>query len=373
MKNTAIILLLLCLSISASIYASSDIEIVKRRVVEGILSASVDDAAVSELIQSIREDGSWPGINYEDLSRTAFEHRIHLVNLEELSLAYNQSSSSYYHSPKVLELVIRSLEFWCIHNYISGNWYHNQVSTPTALVNVLLLMDGLIEPELKTGALEIIGRAHLNAPGARPGGDRIKFGGIAAKRGLAVGDETAFGEIMKVINAEIKFNTGGRGMQVDYSFHHRYDRVNTTYSYGTSYANVFAEWAAYVAGTAYAFTPDKIEQLIDYYLDGICKQAVYGIYLEKGAMNRGIARKETFKPISTATPAYLLIASDYREDELGEIISLRRGEINPTASFTKFFWQSEHFVFQRPDFFTSVRMFSVRNQNMEYPTIRREF
>lgn len=366
-KTPANLFVLLLISISATLSGSSDIEIVKQRVVDGLLATQVDDDVVSELIQSIREDGSWPGINYEDLSRTAFEHRVHLVNLEILSLAYNQRQSTFYHSPELMELIIRSLGFWCDHNYISGNWYHNQVSTPTALVNVLLLMDGLIEPELKAEALEIISRAHLNAPGARPGGDRIKFGGIAAKRGLAVGNEAAFGEIMKVINAEIKFNTGGRGMQADYSFHHRYDRVNTTYSYGTSYANVFAEWAAYVAGTAYAFTPDKIEQLIDYYLDGICKQAVYGIYVEKGAMNRGIARKETFKPISTVTPENLLIASNYRIGELEEIISLRRAEISPTASFAKFFWQSEHFVIQRPDYFTSVRMFSVRNQNMEYP------
>lgn len=360
------ILALACLSISGALSAQPDIEIVKQRVVAGILKQPVDDAVVSERIQSTKEDGSWSGINYEDLSRTGFENRYHLENLEDLSLAYQKRASSFYHSTKVLELLNRSLKFWCDHDFISENWYHNQVSTPTKLVNILLLMDGHIEPELKTNALQIIGRAHMNAPGARPGGDRIKFGGIVGKKELVAGDEPAFCEIMKVINAEIKFNTGGRGMQHDYSFHHRFDRVNTTYSYGGSYADVFAEWASYVAGTKYEFTPDKIEQLIDYYIDGICKQAVYGIYLEKGAMNRGIARKETFKPISTDTPERLLIASDHRKEELEEIIGLRKGELKPSDSFARFFWQSEHFVCQRPDFFTSVRMFSVRNQNMEH-------
>jgi len=368
MKNRPInYLAFLFLFISGVLFAGSDLEIVKQRVVEEILMNEVDDSVVSELINSLNSDGSWPNINYEDLSRTGFENLFHLFNLEKLCLAYQHRSSSFYHDRKLRTLVNQSLKFWCDHDYISDNWYDNQVAIPRKLVNVLLLIDGDFEPELRDKALQISRRGSLESPGARPGGDRIKFGGIAAKRGLVVGDEAGFAEIMKAINNEIKFNTGGRGMQIDYSFHHRYDRVNTTYSYGTAYADVFAEWAAHVAGTEYEFTPDKIEQLIDYYLEGICKQSVYGIYLEKGTMNRGISRKETFRPISKRTPKSLLLASDYRKDELEEIIALRKGEIRPSASFATFFWQSEHFVFQRPGFYTSVRMYSVRNQNMEYP------
>ena len=172
---------------------------------------------------------------------------------------------------------------------------------------------------------------------------------------------------MTVINQEVKFDTGDRGMQHDYSFHHRFDRVNTTYSYGTSYAEVFAEWAAYVRGTKDALMPNKIAQLIDYYFDGICKQAVYGIYVETGSMNRSLSRKDTFAPINSRTPEQLLLASDYRKAELEKVIALRKGSITPTDSFARFFWQSEHFVYQRPGFFTSVRMFSIRNQNIEQP------
>ncbi len=154
-------------------------------------------------------------------------------------------------------------------------------------------------------------------------------------------------------------------MQHDFSFHHRVDRVNTTYSYGGSYASVFAEWAFYVSGTGYAYSEDKIKQLVDYYLDGICKQQVFGIYTDKGVINRDISRKESFSTSGTIIPERLLIASNYRQEELEEIISLREGRSNPQASFCKFFWQTEHFVFQRPNFYTSVRMYSVRNRNME--------
>lgn len=367
MKQLYFILAFLCLSISGALFAKSDLELVKQRVVAEILKAEVDDSVVSELINSVNPDGSWPDINYEDLSKTGFENLLHLYNLENLCLAYQHRSSSFYHDRQLRKLVNQSLKFWCDHDYISDNWYDNQVTTPRKMVNVLLLMDGDIETELRDKAIQISRRGSLESPGARPGADRIKFGGIAAKRGLAIGDETGFAEIMKAINNEIKFNTGGRGVQIDYSFHHRYDRVNTTYSYGTAYAEVFAEWAAFVAGTEYEFTQDKKEQLIDYYLDGICKQAVYGIYQDKGTLNRSLSREEIFKPLSTLTPERLLVVSNYRKDELKEIVALRKGEISPTASFATFFWQSEHFVCQRPNYYTSVRMYSVRNQNMEYP------
>lgn len=181
MKRLNYILALLCIFISGSLFAKPDIEIVKQRVVAEILKPPVDDAVVSKLIQSTKEDGSWSGLNYENLSRLGFENRFHLINMEVLSLAYQKRSSSFYHRTKVLELVNRSLKFWCDRDFLSQNWYHNQVFTPTKLVNVLLLMDDHIEPGLKAKALNIIGRAHMNAPGARPGGDRIKFGGILSQ------------------------------------------------------------------------------------------------------------------------------------------------------------------------------------------------
>jgi chondroitin AC lyase len=352
---------------SRAVIAQNDFEVVKQRVVSEIMETPVNDSIVTELMKSIKEDGSWPGIDYVDVSNTGFEHRTHLSNLVEMSLAYNKKESRYYKSKKLKQVINRSLKYWCDHDFICDNWWFNQIFTPTSLVTVLLVMDKNVDPELAEKAIPMIGRAHLEASGARQSGDRIKIGGIAAKKVLVVGDEVEFEQLIKVINDEIRFTTGDRGMQHDYSFHHRTDRVNTTYSYGTGYADVFAEWAAYVTDTKYAFTEDKIEQLVDYYLDGICKQAVYGMYLEKGVVNRGISRKETFNPYSTATPERLLAATDYRKEELEEIINLREGKAKPTSSFAKFFWQTEHFVFQRPDFYTSVRMFSVRNRNMEYP------
>src|SRR5690606_36008684 len=134
-------------------------------------------------------------------------------------------------------------------------------------------------------------------------------------------------QIIRIIEGEIKFSTGQRGMQHDYSFHHRVDRVNNTTSYGYGkYANAFGEWSYYVAGTRYAFSKEKINHLVDYYLEGVYKQLVYGIYEDVGVKNRSITQKAEFRPRGTLEIERLLQSTDYRKDELEEIIRLRKGE-----------------------------------------------
>jgi len=83
--------------------------------------------------------------------------------------------------------------------------------------------------------------------------------------------------------------------------------------------------------------------------------------------NRSISHKATFKPHEITEVERLLVSTDYRKDELEEILSLRKGEAEPSKSFCKFFWQTEHFVMQRPNYYTTVRMYSTRNRNMEVP------
>ncbi len=132
-------------------------------------------------------------------------------------------------------------------------------------------------------------------------------------------------KLLKVIAGEIKFETG-RGMQYDYSFHHREDRVTSTLSYGLGYADAFAEWAELVTGTKYRFPDSALNQLIDYYLDGICQTMVYGKYPDPGAENRSISREGNLSPMSARTPGRLLSSSSYRKEDLEKIIKIRNGD-----------------------------------------------
>lgn len=365
-------LLLIVISVLVVVSADAkpdDFEIVKERVVAELLKTSIDDDRAETIINKMNEDGSFQDINYTDLSRTAgFPQRNHTYNLVYLAKAYKSKTSSFYKSKKLKKHITNGFKYWVDNDFVGDNWHNNQISTPTNLVNLMLIMGEELPKDLVEKGQPIIGRAHMKASGARPSGDRIVIAGILAKNLLFIDDREEFDHIIELIEGEVKFSTGKRGMQHDYSFHHRTDRVNNTTSYGYGkYANAFGEWSYYVAHTKYAFSVEKINHLVDYYLDGIYKQMVYGVYADISVKNRSISHKARFEPHSILEIERLLQSTDYRKDELEEIISLRKGEATPSRSFSKFFWQTEHFVVQRPDFYTTVRMYSTRNRNMEVP------
>lgn len=146
------------------------------------------------------------------------------------------------------------------------------------------------------------------------------------------------------------------------------DRVNNTLSYGNGFASAFIDWADKVKDTKYRFGEEYIQLLVDFYLDGMCKQMAFGRQTDPGAMNREMTSPGNGKQMaSNAIPEALVNLTDYRRDELQAILDLRSGKDAVPASFAKTFFNSEYFVFQRPSFYTSVRMYSTRNASMEEP------
>tara|TARA_R110002167_G_scaffold348813_1_gene560264 strand:- start:41561 stop:43747 length:2187 start_codon:yes stop_codon:yes gene_type:complete len=361
-----IFVLLYCTKVWAQV---DEIRLIRQRIVSQLKSNPIKAEEVSRLMNNIQSDGSFKYINYGDLSRTAsFPQRKHTAGLVTLAQAHETEGNPYYLNKVLLNKIILATNFWVENDFVGDNWHNNQITTPGNLVNLMLLIGEKLPAELVNRAQPIISRANMNASGARPSGDRIVIAGILAKNLLFIEDKATFEEIIKIIANEIKFSTGERGMQHDYSFHHRIDRVNNTTSYGYGkYANAFGEWCDYVAGTKYAFDKDKINQLVDYYLDGVYKQLVFGVYEDISVKNRSIANRSTFQAKGTLEIERLLRSTSYRSKELKEIIKLRKGEVTPTLSFAKYFWHSEHFVLQRPNYYTTVRMFSSRNKNMEKP------
>ena len=367
-KSTAFLAFLMFFT-SLAFAQTNDLAIIRQRVIAEMFSNAVADNQVEAVVAKMKADGSFPGIDYADLSNIAgFPQQRHLIDLLYLARVYQSKNSKYYHSTQLMETITKGLEFWVKNDFVGDNWHDSQIAVPTLLVNLMLVMGNELPKDLVERLQPIIGRANMSASGARPSGDRIVIAGILAKNMLFRENFAEFEKVIKIIEGEIKFSTGERGIQHDYSFHHRPDRVNNTTSYGYGkFANAFGEWLVYVNGTKYQFSKEKINQLVDYYIDGITKQLVYGVYEDVSVKNRDITSRSNFQPRGTLEIERLLVGTDYRKAELEELIRLRKATAKPTKSFAKFFWQTEHFVFQRPNFYTTVRMFSTRNANMEMP------
>ncbi|MEJ7740869.1 MAG: polysaccharide lyase family 8 super-sandwich domain-containing protein [Chitinophagaceae bacterium] len=346
--------------------ANADLEIIRKRIIEDLLDPVIQENKVTTLLKSIRPDGSWPGINYQDTSRTGFEHRIHLENMLELSRAFRKPGSAFVGNPEVKKVISSALDFWISHDFICENWWWNEMGTPNLMINTLLIMDTDLTEKQRTEGARIAGRANLEASGARPGGDLIQIAGMLGKQGLFARNTAIFERVVKVMAEEIRVTTG-RGLKPDLSFHHRVDNVISIHTYGTGYASSFAYWAVKIAGTSFTLPEEAMKLLIDYYLDGVCRSMAFGKYADLGARNRDLTRKGALAAAGVELPQNLLLASEYRKKELEEIVQIRKGEKQPALKGNRFFWHSEYFTHQRPSYFASVRMHSSRNHNMEQP------
>ena len=379
----------------------TSIKIIKSRVYQSIIENHLNGYSNSTMVnfdENINQissdfDGEkWPFIKYSDVSREGFDNGIHLNNLVKMAVAYKSNTSKHFKDKFLFQKIVNGLYFWCKNDFVGENWWNNQIGTPKSLIELILVIGDQLPDWLILKSQEIINRADINKGGSRPGGDRIKVSSIAAKNQLFLNDETQFELIINIIENEIKFvdwigndfgytfsksNTGGfieflkangRGLKYDYSFHHRTDGVNNTLSYGLGWADAFVEWAYYVRNTEYAFSTEKINILVNYYLDGVCKTSVYGVKPDFGAKNRSISRIGSTKAFDNEIPKKIVELTDYRSDELKEIIKLRSktSNVRPISHAT-FYWNSEHFTFQRPNFYSSVRLYSSRNMNMESP------
>lgn len=312
---------------------SPDLEIIRKRIIEDLMEPAVNTEEIKRLIQSIQPDGSWPGINYKDTSRTGFQHSQHLQNMLALSRAYKKPGNEFYQNTAAKKTVSSTLDFWIKHDFICQNWWWNEMGTPNWMINTMLVLDEDLTEKQRTEGARIASRANLEAFGARPGGDLIQIAGMLGKQGLFKRDEAIVERVVKVMASEVKTSTG-RGLQPDMSFHHRTDNVVSTLTYGTGYASSFAYWAVKIAGTKFTFPEEAMKLLIDFYLDGISKSMAFSKYPDIGAKNRDLSRKGTLAAASPEIAENLLKASNYRKAALEDIVKIRKEEKKLTLAGT---------------------------------------
>jgi chondroitin AC lyase len=346
--------------------ASQDLEIIRKRIVDDLMEPAVNADKIQQLITTLQPDGSWPGINYKDVSRTGFQHSRHLENMMDLARAYKKTGSSYYGKEEVKKTFSAAMDFWIKNDFICDNWWWNEMGAPNSIVNTMLIMDtDLTEYQREYGA-KIAYRANMQSTGFRPGGDQIVVAGMLGKQALLNRNEDTLHRVIEHMKTEVAVTTG-RGLKPDMSFHHRTDNVISTLTYGSGFANSFSYWMVKTAGTKYALPEEQLKLFIDYYIDGISKSMVFAKYRDLGANNRDMSRKGALGVAGTEIPENLLKSSSYRKNELEEIIRVRKNESKPNFTWNRYYWHSHYLTHQRPDWHSSVRMHSSRASNMEQP------
>ena len=333
-------------------------------------------------VSAIGRDGRWPDIDYSDGSRSLWQLEKHLDRLVDMALAYEQGPKK---DKKTYRAVVNGLSHWFGAGYRNSNWWYGKIGVPRRMLALAYILDNDLPSALRDSVDRSLSAIDSEDFPARPGGDRIQVLGNHAKVLVWRRDYKDAASIFRKIENEARIapleeimydatggpavrNTympAGRGVQADMTFHHRGGRVNSTLTYGMELPQFFSYWAALLRDTECRFDSTGVNFVIDYYLDAVCRHLVAGRYAEPSIMNREIARPGEGVITPRLAEKLLSVSDGYRSGELRHFADVQAGKATHQASYAHHFWQSDYFVFSRPEFQTAVRIHSERNANSE--------
>jgi len=339
--------------------SSADLDTVRQRILEPLL-APVPAEAARKLLETLRPDGSWPDIDYQDRSRSGWKTVRHLSNVAALARAYRSPGSKLQGDETLRRAVLSSLDYWLSHDFQNSNWWWNQIGVPRALLPTLLLVENDLSAEQRSRAFTILRRAKIGMTGQ----NLVWVTEITAVRGILENDPELVATAYRRIAGEIRLSAG-EGMQADFSFH-QHGPCLYNHGYGAAFAGDCSEIATQVAGTRFAFPEEKIALLASLILDG-SQWMARGSVTDFGAEGREITRRgQTAHYLSTAARNMLQLPTG-REAEFRVLAARASGQPAPPLVGNRHFWRSDLTTHHRPGYYTSARMFSTRVANTDMP------
>jgi len=210
------------------------------------------------LARSLRADGSWADVDYQDKTRGGWRAYSHLSRVLAMVKAFKNPQATPQLKAGLKPAIHRALDYWLQHDFQNPNWWYNVIGVPQAIGDIAILMQGELDPqELEIMAYRILPRAKIGMTGE----NRVWVAGITLVRGLVLRDRSLVNAAVSVLGEEIRITTR-EGIQPDLSFH-QHGPQQQFGNYGLAFAGDAAAWTLVFRGTPFEFSRRKIDILHD--------------------------------------------------------------------------------------------------------------
>ncbi len=323
------------------------LKVLKQQVLKDILAASANEKEAIELMADMKENGSWPDIDYADKTRGGWPVNDHLVRLNNMALVYRHTGGKLSGSEALEKKILAGLNFWLSNDFICPNWWYPQIGVPKVLAPVMLLLEDKLTTAQMDAGIKILDRAKIGMTGQ----NKVWLSGNVIYRSLLNGDVMAVEAAVKAIQEEIVVSEG-EGIQPDYSFH-QHGTQQQFGNYGSAYAGDMLKWAGIFENTAFRFDAEKIAILRNYLLQGM-RWIIWKHKMDISACGRQLfpnAQSEKALSIQHILAKMPLVDAGYKDQYLSAL-----NDFNGDNHF----WKSDMTVHRRDDFYASVKMSSNR-------------
>lgn len=114
-------------------------QVIMDRVKADNTGSSSGDNSVEEYLNNIRENGSFPDVDYSDKS-FSWKPMTHLNRLKQMAQAYVLPESRFFENEKAYTSIVNALTYWNSVHPTCDNWYENQIRAPKSIGETLVLL-----------------------------------------------------------------------------------------------------------------------------------------------------------------------------------------------------------------------------------------
>lgn len=303
---------------------------------------------IQRYLSSLKADGTWPDINYDDKKRSGWEPKMHAERILELAKLYRSDKTEYKGSSEVSKVIHTALNYWFTAKPVCLNWWYNQIGIPKTMGAAFILLEDELSPAEKQSAIEVLEHAKFGMTGQ----NKVWLAGNVLMRALLQNDYPLVKEARDIIASEIM--TGGKeGIKEDWSFH-QHGAQQQFGNYGLSFLSGMSFFAGLFSGTSFAFDDKQMEILNTLLIDG------YRWVIWRGEMDINSLDRQLFHnaPIHKALSVGFVALTLGNKKFVADNFPPRKS--GSTFTGHKHFWQSDYTIHRRPSWMASVKMSSER-------------
>ncbi|MBB5438387.1 chondroitin AC lyase [Pedobacter sp. AK017] len=325
------------------------------------------DKVAEKNLNTLQPDGSWKDVPYKDDAMTNWLPNNHLLQLETIIQAYIEKDSHYYGDDKVFDQISKAFKYWYDSDPKSRNWWHNEIATPQALGEMLILMHYGKKPLDEALVHKLTERMKRGEPEKKTGANKTDIALHYFYRALLTSDEALLSFAVKELFYPVQFVHYEEGLQYDYSYLQHGPQLQIS-SYGAVFITGVLKLANYVRDTPYALSTEKLAIFSKYYRDSYLK-AIRGSYMDFNVEGRGVSRPDILN--KKAEKKKLLVAKmiDLKHtEEWADAIARTDSTVAAGYKIEPYhhqFWNGDYVQHLRPAYSFNVRMVSKRTRRSE--------
>ncbi|RQO79455.1 chondroitinase [Pedobacter sp. KBW01] len=351
--------------------AQDEFDIVRKNIVNNLKAqAKTTTEAIATLQQNQQADGSWADIQYTDDRITLWTPIRHLHQIKEYCIAINKG-----YNRKLDERIVAGLNYWLKAAPKSKNWWYNDIATPQALGEILMLIDEAKVSYPKTTKDALLESMKRGDPYKQTGANKLDIAMHYLYRACAAKDAVLMDAAVNQLFAPIEFSSQ-EGLQTDYSYFQHGKQLYLA-GYGAVFLTGEYKAAAAVMNTRFALSKEK-QNLLYSYLTETFLRAIRGRYSDFNIEGRSISRPNMLDKKNAVLDGYAentaaMLALAKNIDPSGaraiDAAIARIEERQPPAlgisSYHKQFYRADYTMHQRKAYSFNIRAVSVRTRRTE--------